>query len=252
MSNVIALTKLELIKYIRQPLVVGFGILFPVMWVFINGAMFSNNPSPLFGGVGTVDYMFPAYIFMVALVSGLSSLPQVLAKNYEARVVTRYSFTPITKVQYITSLVLGNAAMVILSSIVLFLTAKIAFDISIPGVLNTFLFLIVILLVCSAISCLGILIANLINGFQSVLSVSLFVYFAMLFLTGAAIPMPVLPEVLQDISYFIPLSQMVFFLQSIWLQAYDGLLIQGVTTMTCVLLFLILAVFTFRWGRSKN
>lgn len=45
MRNVPALVKVELLKYARQPIVIGFGVAFPLAWVAINGMM-SFGPPP--------------------------------------------------------------------------------------------------------------------------------------------------------------------------------------------------------------
>jgi ABC-2 type transport system permease protein len=72
----------------------------------------------------------------------------------------------------------------------------------------------------------------------------------MLFLTGSTIPMPVLPEIFQKISTWIPITHMVQLLQGLWLVEYDELILHVVVTVGCTLLFLAVSVVTFRWAND--
>ncbi|NLJ80677.1 MAG: hypothetical protein GX335_06615 [Firmicutes bacterium] len=69
------LVKFELRLQMRNILTQFFSLLFPLMMLFIFGGMFGNEPSEFMGGKGTVDVMIPAYICMIAAVTGLMALP---------------------------------------------------------------------------------------------------------------------------------------------------------------------------------
>lgn len=253
MRNVPALVKVELLKYARQPIVIGFGVAFPLAWVAINGMMSFGPPGSaeaLFGGHKTLDFMFPAYIFMIALVSGLSSLPQMLAKNYEAKAIVRYGFTPITKTEYLLSLFVGNLAMVLLSTVAMFVLAWAAFGLMVPSAGNILLTLAVVVVSCFAVSALGVLIANVVPGFQATLSVSLFVYFVFLFISGAAIPLPVLPETLRTVTQFVPFTYAVSLLQDVWLGMWDHAGVDAAATLLMAAVFVMAAALTFRWAKT--
>lgn len=250
MRNVLYLTKLEIVKYLRQPMVVGFGVVFPIAWILMNGVMFGNDPSPLLNDMGTVDFMLPAYVFMIALVSGLSSLPLTISRNYDTKAIVRYSFTPIRKSQYICAVLLGNFLMVMLSAVMMFIVADIKYDLAIPAAGNILLTILAILVISVGVASFGVLLASVIKGFQSTLAVSLFVYFILLFITGATVPLPVMPAAFTDVSNWIPFSYMVLLLQDIWHAAYDtltkDLLITLITTVACF----VPAILLFRWKKA--
>lgn len=250
MSNVLAFTKIELIKYTRQPLVIAFGVLFPVFWVIMNGTIFKNYPSEILGGYGTVDFMLPAFIFMIILVTGLSSLPLVLAKNYETKVIKRYSFTPVKKYQYLMALYLGNFVAVVIPTIIMFVVAYLIYDIRIPSIFNILLLFIVMFFISIVISSFGIFIASIVKGFQSTLSVSLLIYFILLFISGCTVPMPVLPDVIRNISSYIPFSKMVLLLQNIWLENTVDIVSNIIITVVSLITLFTLASISFKWSNE--
>lgn len=158
-------------------MVIAFALLFPTFWTIMNAVMFGNEPTPMFGGVGTIDFMVPAFSFLVLLVTGLSSLPIELARNIESKAIKRYSFTPITKMEYIIALIMGNFATSVISLVVLFGVAIFGYDIQYPDLPRTIIYIIVIFALAIAVSSFGMFLASIIKGFQSTLSVALLLYF---------------------------------------------------------------------------
>lgn len=144
MNNVKNFTQLEVKKYFRQPMTVGFGVIFPLIWIIINGSLYGNTSSLMLDGFGTIDFMFPAYVFMIILVTGLSSLPLVLAKNYESKTIMRYSFTPLKKYQYLLSIYLGGFITVFIATTTMFLlvTLYLIYRFHLLLILSSFLLLV--------------------------------------------------------------------------------------------------------------
>lgn len=248
MKNIWIFTKLEIKKYFRQPMTIGFGVVFPIAWIIINGELYGNESSKLLGGVGTVSFMFPAYIFMIMLVTGLSSLPLILSKNYENKAILRYSFTPVKRYQYLLALFLGGFMLVMISTITMLITGRLLYNLEIPNVERMLLFVPTIFLLFVGVASLGIIIASLMKSFQSALSISLFAYFILLFLSGATIPLPVLPEKFQEfVMTYVPYSRMVLLLRNIWLGTKDNLLLNILISGIVIMLSFYLANKLFKW-----
>lgn len=248
MNNVKKFTQLEVKKYFRQPMTVGFGVIFPLIWIIINGSLYGNTSSLMLDGFGTIDFMFPAYVFMIILVTGLSSLPLVLAKNYESKTIMRYSFTPLKKYQYLLSIYLGGFITVFIATTTMFLLSYTVFDLQVSSVVNIVFFFIVSFFIFCGIASIGIIIASLVNGFQATLSISLMIYFILLFLSGATVPLPLFPESFQFfIKTYIPFSRMVMLLQNIWLANTSNIQTNLLITSIFLLLSFILAIKLFKW-----
>lgn len=250
MKNIWVFTQLEVKKYFRQPLTIGFGVIFPILWAMFNGSFYGNAPSSLFEGVGTIDFMFPAYVFMIILVAGLSSLPLVIAKNYEDKVILKYSFTPLKKHQYLLALYLGGFLLVMISTLTMFLINYWLFDLQVPPIINLLAFLLVVFIVFCGIASLGIIIASVIKGLQETLSIALLTYFSLLFLSGATVPLPVFPLAVRNFSEtYVPYTKVVKLLQNIWLNQVESVRVNFVTTMLISGVMFFLGLKAFRWQR---
>ncbi len=254
-SNVIgrisAIARIELIKYFRQPMVIVFAVVFPGFWIIMNGLMYGNDPSSLFNGIGTIDYMLPAYSFLIILVTGLSSLPQTMAKNIETGVIRRYAYTPIKKHEFLLGIILGNIIASLLSLLVLFSIALIKYDVSVPTRISSILlFVITSVFISVGICSFGLIIANVVKGFQSALSVSLLIYFALLFLSGCSVPLEILPKGFQEVTAYIPFTHMVRLLQNIWLERNGKMGLYCGSTIICSLLFIVLSIKSFKWVKK--
>lgn len=252
MKNIWIFTKLEIKKYFRQPMTIGFGIIFPLTWIIINGEIYGNEPSKVFGDVGTVNFMFPAYVFMIMLVTGLSSLPLVISKNYENKAIVRYSFTPVKRYQYLLALFLGGFMIVVISGLTMLIAGKLLYDLQLPDLARMAVFIPTVFILFVGVASLGIIIASLLKSFQSTLSTSLFVYFILLFLSGAAVPLPVLPEAFQKFTMrFIPYSRMVQLLQGIWLGNYADMGSNVMISAVLVIVSFALANKLFKWKNQS-
>ena len=54
MRGLIQLTVLNFKLYLREPIATFFTLAFPPLLVLLFGAMYGNDPSPLYGGYGTM------------------------------------------------------------------------------------------------------------------------------------------------------------------------------------------------------
>ena len=73
---------------------VFFSLAFPVMMLLIFGSVYGNEPSDLFGGLGTIDASVPSYMMLVVAVTGLMSFPLTLAEYRDRGVLRRLRVTP--------------------------------------------------------------------------------------------------------------------------------------------------------------
>ena len=54
-------TWIELKLFLREPVGCFFTLLFPPLLLLLFGSIYGNEPTPMFGGRGTVDVSLPAY-----------------------------------------------------------------------------------------------------------------------------------------------------------------------------------------------
>jgi ABC-2 type transport system permease protein len=244
-----ALWKLTLIQmklYLREPMGVFFTLLFgPVMLVLL-GLVFGNDPEPLFGGLGHLDIAVPAYIAIIIGIVGLTTVPITNATRRETGVLRRFSATPLHPLTYFLADVLVPFIMTLLGVLFLFFVGKAAYNVRFEGYLinivagiclGTFAFL-----------SLGYALSGLIPSARMATVVGNIVLFPMMFLSGALVPLEVMPETVQKVSRFLPLTHVVTLLRGLWYAERWGEHLTEVTVLVGVLILgLFIVARTFQW-----
>ena len=67
MKSFLKFVSVSLKLYLREPITVFFTLGFPIMLVLIFGGMYGNQPSPMFGGYGSMDVSMPGYTALILL-----------------------------------------------------------------------------------------------------------------------------------------------------------------------------------------
>lgn len=245
-SGVFKLTFLEFKLFTRNFLNMFFLLLFPTLMLLLFGGIYGNEPSALFGGYGTVDVSVPAYAGMIISVTGLMSLPLTVCEYREKKILKRFKATPLSPVYVIISQISVNLLMTIAGMILLFLAAKVVFNLRFIGsvlpVIAVFLFSTL------TVYSMGFLIAGLAPNMRAATAIANLVYFPMLFLTGATIPIELMPKLMQNIAQVLPVTHVVRAMKAVWLgesisSVYSSLLVLAGVMLVCFFFSLKL----FRW-----
>ena len=240
---------LDLKLYFRDPLAAFFVLSFPPLLVVLFGAMFGNDPDPLFGGLGAMDISMPAYTGLVLGSVGLLSVPIATAAYREQGVLRRYRATPLKPITYIAADVLTNLLMTTLGMIALvtvgWLLHRVHFGGRILDVAGA------LLLSALAMFAFGYLIAGLAPGARSAQIIGMVIFYPMMFLSGASVPLEVMPETIERIAEFLPLTYAVRLLRGMWFAEPWGDHLLEVAVLVGVLIVCgALASRFFRWGES--
>lgn len=240
------MTRVEFHLFTRNFPSLFFSLGFPAMMLLIFGGVYGNKPSPLFGGYGTVDVSIPAYTALIIATTGIMTLPLAVAGYREGGVLKRLKASPMAPTDLLVSQILVNVAMTVVGMLVLVLVGVMVFDLRFQGhlgptVLSFFLSTL-------SIYALGYLIASLVPGTKACTAIANIVFFPMLFLTGATVPLEIMPENMVTISKFLPLTYAVRLMKGAWLGG-------SLTDFGTEILFLgalavvsiVGAVATFRW-----
>lgn len=73
-----------------------------------------------------------------------------------------------------------------------------------------------VLLSAASIFAFGFILASVLPNARTAQSVTMVVFFPMMFLSGAALPRPLLPETIQDVAQALPLTHVVTLLDDAW------------------------------------
>ena len=244
MRTLIKLTWVEFKLFLRQPIAVFFTLIFPPMMLLLFGSIYGNEPSAFLGGQGSVDVSTPGYCAMIIGTTGLLSAPITLAMYRERGVLRRYRATPLSSLTVIWSQVLVNFFMTVLGIGLLFILARLIYDVRVPeaplgvivaGCLSSFSFM-----------AAGFLLATLASSARAANIVGMAIFYPMLFLSGAGMPRQILPEAIQRFGDFLPLTHVTILISDLWYgQGWN--LVSLVVLIALLVVSTVTSVLLFRW-----
>ena len=227
------LTWTEAKLFLREPAAVFFTLLFPLLLLLVFGAIFGNAPIAD-TGFGNVDRSVPGYIAIMIGALSLIGVPITLATYRENGVLRRFRVTPLPTGLFLAAHGLVALVMVLVGTGLVIGAGVALFDLRLPAapigvgaatVLGSLSFL-----------ALGFLLGGTLPTARTAQAVGMALFFPMLFLSGAALPRMVFPDLLQQISLYVPLTHVVILLQNGWmgngwntlaLAVLTGLLVAG-------------------------
>jgi ABC-2 type transport system permease protein len=214
MRGIKQLTWISFKLYLREPISAFFTLAFPPMLVLLFGAMYGNDPTPLFGGYGSMDISMPAYTALILGSVGWLGVPINISGYREHGVLRRFRATPMRPLTYISADVLTNLAMTLLGMSILVFVGWMLHHVRFEGHVLSVLF--GVILSGLAMFAAGYLIASLAPGARAAQVIGMVIFYPMMFLSGAGMPLELLPETIRRISNFLPLTYAVKLLRGLW------------------------------------
>jgi ABC-2 type transport system permease protein len=243
------LSKLILVQlklYLREPAATFFTIVFAPMLLLLFGTIYGNKPSPFFQGRGMVDVSVPSYIALIIISVGFMGIPIATAANREAGVLRRFRVTPLRPSAYIFSNIVAYYVMTAVGVIALVIVGKAVYGMTFEG--NIVSVWAGFSLGSLAFFTLGYLIAGIAPTARIAQAAGMIAAFPMMFLSGSAIPLEVLPQSVRKISQFIPLTHVVTLMRGLWAGESWGKHLTEAAVLGGVLIAgTILSARFFRW-----
>jgi ABC-2 type transport system permease protein len=232
--------------YLREPIALFFTLAYAPMMLVLFGSIYGNKPSPLFGGRGTVDVSVPAYIGLIIISVGLMSIPIAVSSSREAGVLRRFRVTPLSPALYLISDVAMYFLMTLIGVILLALVGKFGYGMRFDG--NWISVLAGFSLSALAMFTCGYLIAGLAPTARIAQTVGMVIAFPMMFLSGATLPIEIMPEGVRTVSKFLPVTYVVTLMQGLWKgDAWTSHGTEVIVLVGVLVVGLVLAAKTFRW-----
>jgi ABC-2 type transport system permease protein len=244
-----ALWKLIVIQaklFIREPIGAFFTLAFAPLLLILFGFIWGNDPVPEFGGFGPMDVSVPAYVGLIVATVGLMSVPIATSARRETGALRRFKATPLRPLAYMISDVAVNFVMTVLGISILMLVGKLVYNVRFEG--NLLSVFAAVSLGAFAFFAIGYVITGLAPTARAAQIVGMVLLYPMMFLSGAAMPIELLPEGVQNFSRFLPLSHVVKLVRGLWIGDTWG---QHTTEVIVLLGVLIvgtaISVRTFKW-----
>lgn len=209
------LTFVEMKLFFREPQAAFFTLAFPLMMLFLFGSIYGNEPTPFFGGFGSVDVSVPAYTAVIIATSGLLSLAIVMAVYREYGILRRLKATPLRPLAILTAQVIVIFLMTALGMALLIIAGKMVYGLRFAG--NPFSVLVAFVLSSFSFFALGFVLAGLMPTARTAQIVGMALFFPMIFLSGATIPREVLPQTIRQYAQALPLTHVVTLLRGLWM-----------------------------------
>jgi ABC-2 type transport system permease protein len=202
--------------YLREPAAFFFTLAFPLLCLLLFGAIYGNDPAPAFWGrpIGTVDASVPAYIGLIIGTIALMNIPIETAANRDSGALRRFRATPLRPVTYLVASVAVYFLLALLGVAILVVVGKLVFDLKMagswPAVLGGFT------LSALAFFATGYVLASVARTARMAQTLGMAIFFPLIFLSGAGMPVQMLPAGLQQFSKLLPLSYVVKLMQGLW------------------------------------
>lgn len=214
-STAARLIRAELHLTLRDPLVLTFVLVFPIVTMLIIGGAFGTDPDPAFASQNPAHWYVASYFTVVIAAVGLIMLPVHLAAYRERGVLRRFAAAGFPRWSFAASeLVLGLATIAVAGVLLLAVAAP---TYGIPPVHD--LGRVALGLVFGAIGfiSLGVLLGTLLSSARAAQAVGLMLFFPS-FLLGAGGPPPhVMGSALRDVGDALPLTWVTTAIRQPWL-----------------------------------
>lgn len=241
-----SLVAINLKLFVREPIGAFFTLAFPVMLVLIFGAIFGNEPQDMFGGYGPMDISMPAYTALILGSVGFLGVAINTCSYREAGILRRFRMTPLRPLVYIVADVVANLVMTVIGMAGVVIVGSIFYNVRFEG--QAFSVFLAVLLAGTSMFALGYLIAGLAPSARAAQVIGMVVLYPMLFLSGAGMPLEVMPDTIRKISEFLPLTYAVRLLRGLWFgESWGSLLLETGVLVAILVVGTTLASRLFRW-----
>lgn len=246
MKSLWKMTRMEAKLFLREPVGVFFTLIFPLLVLFLFGSIYGNDPTPFFGGYGSVDVSVPAYLAMIIATTGMLGLTITVAGYREQGILRRLRTTPIRPLTILAAQVIVFLAMTLFGAMLLVLVGKLVYQMRFEG--NVFSVLLAFILSALSFFAFGFLLASLAPTARTAQVVGMALFYPMLFLSGAAIPREILPATVREFSLFLPLTHVVTLLRGLWLgQTWAQHRVEVLILAGILVLSTLISAWVFRW-----
>jgi ABC-2 type transport system permease protein len=236
----------ELKLSVREPLLLFWGLAFPVGLLIVLGIAGPKKPQHSLGDVKLIVAYTPVVMVFTLTILALSALPAALASYRDKGYLRRLSTTPIGAVRLLAAQIIINFALAAGAVILIALVSHFAFSVALPRQFGGFL--LALLLAMGAMLSLGTLIAAVAPSQRIAAAAGSLLFFPLMFFAGLWVPQAEMGAGLRNISHYTPLGAAVPAVQNAiaghWPGTVHLLVLAAYAVVLCAL-----AARLFRWER---
>jgi ABC-2 type transport system permease protein len=242
LTNFATLTRMRIQLTLRNKMFLFFSVVMPFGFFFLYAGVFAR------GNARGVQYLLGPVLALTVMGSfwGLSA---ALVTFREQGILRRFHVTPVTPSDMLASSVVANFVLTLPTVLIEFLFARSIFHVTHFGnLLSVFL---LIAIGTMSFASMGLVVASVTNTMQETQVINQIIWFPLIFLSGATIPIATLPLVAKRVGLFLPATYLVTGLQSAIYWAYGpwttDVLLALCSLAVWALLTFFLSAQLFRW-----
>jgi ABC-2 type transport system permease protein len=240
------LLRTELKLFVREPMLLFWGLAFPVVLLVVLGVAGPKKPEHALGGVKLIVVYTPVVLMLMLTVLSLSALPAALAAYRDKGYLRRLSTTPVGALRLLAAQIVIDFGLEAVTAVLILLVARFAFSVPLPQ--EVVGFLLAILLTMGAMLAFGVLIAAVAPSQRVAAGIGSLLLFPLMFFAGLWVPQAEMGAGLRDVSHYTPLGAAAPAVQNAiaghWPGTVHLLVLAGYAVVLCAL-----AVRFFRWDR---
>lgn len=222
MRGYVALTRMELRLFGREPLSVVFALVFPTMTMMLLSVVFSNvtdrgwsqNGTLVWRGETAAEYYVTVSIAVVIAALGLLITPINLTGYRERGVIRRLRASSVPATTLLAAQLTVMVVVFMGGALAMGVIASVVSGVEAPtdgiGVAVALLFGI------AAFGAVGLLLAVLMRSSRSAMGVGLLLFFSLWLTSGGGPPLAILPSGIASASKLFPLSHLIIAIQDPW------------------------------------
>ena len=242
----LSLTQLETRLFLREPMWLIFGLLFPSLLLLAMGFLFPgfDEPLPELDGERLIVVYTPTVIGLAMAMLSLMALPMTIASYREEGILRRMRTTPVHPARLLVAQVSTLAMVAVVGTAATIVVAALAFDVPLPE--SPVWFAVAFVMGLAAMLSLGLLVGAVSQTSTTAQVLGFALFFPMLFFAGVYVPRGIMSDSLTTISNLAPLGAAVQAMLDAWAGTTPSgqhLLVLGLYTAV----FSVAAVRLFRW-----
>jgi ABC-2 type transport system permease protein len=229
----------------RNRLFLVFSLIMPMIFFFLFLGVFAH-------GIQTAMPALLAEVIVITVMGNFWGLSVQLVTFREQGILRRFRMAPVGPTAMLSSSIIANYVLTLPTIVLELLLARLVFHITVFGNLSA-VFVLCTLGVISFAS-LGLIIASVMNTMQETQIINQLIWFAFLFLSGATLPLAMLPKYVQYAALFLPATYLVDATTRAMTQAVGlkSLMPHLISLITTAVIAFGLSVKLFRWDSSEK
>ena len=189
---------------LRNKTFLFFGLIMPFGFFFLFAGVFAK------GDPSKVRFLLGPVISL-AVMGAFWGLSVALVTFREQGILRRFHVTPVTSADMLASSIVANYVLILPTIAIELLLSKFIFHVSGFGDLFSLFTMITVGVI--SFGSMGLVIASVTNTMQETQVLNQLIWFALIFLSGATVPLSDLPKAAQAFGVFLPATYLVWGLQ---------------------------------------